>query len=109
MLENMGCLEGQDRYGYASEYSSFSIKSNGIILVKKVFGDLSNKVRDRKVYEQTVDSTEGNSEAKKWLKGLWDSLKDKAQDEIADEVLSGVKTYNPQLIGFLIGLLPQQS
>jgi hypothetical protein len=45
-------------------------------------GELSNKVKDKKLYEQTIDATGGNSKSKKWLRGLGNTLKDKVQDEM---------------------------
>ena len=49
-----------------------------------------------------LESIEGNSDTKKWLRSMWNTLKDKAQDEIADLLLSQVKIQGPQLIGFMI-------
>ena len=104
LLGNSGYLEEQSMYGF-HEHASFSITNDGIILLKGVLGQLADVVKDKKEYEKKVETTEGNIEIKKWLGGLWSTLKDKAQEEIADEVLSGVKTYGPQLIAFLVRLV----
>jgi hypothetical protein len=48
-------------------------------------------------------------ETKKWLKGMWNKLKDKAQDQIVDIILSQGKIYGPQLIAFLIRFIPNGS
>lgn len=90
-------------------FGSFSITTEGILLVKKIFGNIKKSMKDKKFYQKKIEDTEGNSNTKKWLKGMWDKLKDKAQDEIVDEILSQVKIYGPQLIGFMIRLVQNGS
>ena len=51
-----------------------------------------------------IDQSNASKTAKEWLKGLWGKLKDKAQDEIADEILKGVKSYGPQVMSMVISL-----
>jgi len=89
--------------GSSSEgFGSVSITTDGILLVKKIFGSLKKSIRDKKNYQRRIESLEGNSDTKKWLRSMWNTLKDKAQDETADLILSQVKIQGPQLIGFMI-------
>lgn len=89
--------------GSSSEgFGSVSITTDGILLVKKIFGSLKKSIRDKKNYQRRLESLEGNSDTKKWMRSMWKTLKDKAQDEIADLILSQVKIQGPQLIGFMI-------
>lgn len=87
------------------ENTLFFITIDGIILVKQIFSTLSDKIQDKKVYQEDIDKLEGNKEIKDWLKGLWIKLKDKAKDDIADMVIDGVKIYGPSVIVLLINLL----
>jgi hypothetical protein len=87
------------------ENSVFFITIDGIILVKQIFTTLSDKIQDKKVFEEDIDKIEGNKNAKDWLKGLSSELKHKAKDEIADIVINGVKIHGPSLIVLLINVL----
>jgi len=109
VLENMGYIE-VGMLGTSSEgFGSFSITTKGIIQIKKVFGKLQNSIKDKKSYEKTIDGLEGNSSIKNWLKGIWGSLKNKAQDEIAELILSQVKVYGTSLIILVIDLIRHTS
>lgn len=105
ILESNQLLELAGIGGYRGEYTKFSITTDGIIFLKAIYAKLSQAIKDKNVYEKTIDSVEGNSEAKTWLKGTWDELKYKAQDEIADTILSGVRKYGTELIGIGFRLL----
>jgi hypothetical protein len=87
------------------ENTLFFITIDGIILVKQIFSALSDKIQDKKLFEDDIDKLEGNKEIKDWLKGLWKNLKDKAKDDIVDMVIDGVKIYGPSVIVVLINLL----
>jgi hypothetical protein len=87
------------------ENTLFFITIDGIILVKQIFSALSDKIQDKKLFEEDIDKLEGNKEIKDWLKGLWKNLKDKAKDDIVDMVIDGVKIYGPSVIVVLINLL----
>lgn len=91
--------------GIREEYTQFSITTDGIILVKNIFASLSISIEDKKEYDKAIDQSKASKPSKEWLKGLWGKLKDKAQDEIADEILSGVKIYGPQVMSMVISLL----
>lgn len=87
------------------ENTLFFITIDGIILVKQIFSALSDRIKDKNVFEEDINRLEGNKEIKDWLKMLWIDLKDKAKDEIADTVIEGVKTHGPSAIVLLINLL----
>jgi len=57
------------RYARSSSegFGSFSITTEGILLVKKIFGNIKESIKDKKLYEQRIERTEGDSETKKWL------------------------------------------
>jgi hypothetical protein len=105
ILESNQLLELAGIGGYRGEYTKFSITTDGIMFLKSIYAQLSEAIKDKNVYEKIIDNVEGNSEAKTWLKGAWDKLKDKAQDEIADIILSGVRKYGTELIGIGFRLL----
>lgn len=115
MIKQLSVLKNKDyievsMIGTSSEqFGSFSVTTNGILLVKKIFGKLQNSNKDKKSYEKTIDSLDGNSNIKNWLKGIWDSLKDKAQDEIAEMILSQVKVFGTPLIVLAIDLVRHAS
>jgi hypothetical protein len=91
------------------ENTLFFITIDGIILVKQIFSTLSDRIKDKNVFEEDIDRLEGNREIKDWLKMLWIDLKDKSKDEIADMVINGVKTHGPSAIVVLINLLSSSS
>lgn len=104
-LEANQLLELAGIGGYRGEYTKFSITSDGIIFVKSILSTLSEAIKDKAVYEKTIGKVDGGSEAKTWLIGIWVKLKDKAQDEIADTILLGVRKHGIQLIGIVFRLL----
>jgi len=97
-LEGGGYLEQAGIGGDRGEYTSFSVTTDGVILVKHIYSQMSGAFKDKVVYEKTIDTVEGSSPLKTFLKGLFVKLQDKAQDEIADVILSGVRKYGPELI-----------
>lgn len=99
LLEMNKLLELAGIGGIRGEYTKFSITSDGIIFLKLMYAELSDAIKDKEVYEKIIEDVEGKSEAKTWLKGLWNTIKDKAQDEIADVILSGVRKHGTDLIG----------
>jgi hypothetical protein len=96
----------EEKGGYISEeYASYYITGNGMLFIKQYYAGLSKAIKDKKVYEENIESIEGNSKIKEFLKGVGSKLKERSQEEIADEVLSGVKTYGPLLITSLIHIV----
>jgi hypothetical protein len=87
------------------ENTLFFITIDGIILIKQIFSTVSDRIQDKKVFEDEIDKLEGNREIKDWLKTLWLDLQDKTKDEVADMVIDGIKIYGPSAIVILINLL----
>ena len=87
------------------ENTLFFITIDGIILVKQIFSTLSDRIKDKNVFEEDIDRLEGNREIKDWLKMLWINLKDKAKDGIANMAIDGVGAPGPFAIVVLINLL----
>lgn len=96
----------EEKGGYISEeYASYYITGNGMLFIQQYYAGLSKAIKDKRVYEENIESIEGNSKIKEFLKGIGSKLKERSQEEIADEVLSGVKTYGPLLITSLIHMV----
>jgi hypothetical protein len=104
MKEELTILVNEDyldvgMLGTSSEgFGSFSITTNGILLIKKIFRRFENSIKDKKDYERKIENLEANTTVKNWLKSMRKTLQDKAQDKIADLILSQVKVYGIQLI-----------
>jgi hypothetical protein len=104
ILAERELLEGKDGY-ISEEYASYYITGTGMLFIKQYYAGLSKTIKDKRVYEENIESIEGNSKIKEFLKGIGSKLKERSQEEIADEVLSGVKTYGPLLITSLIHMV----
>ena len=105
ILVDNGLLELSTLGSSSEGFGSVSITPDGILYIKNILGDFQKSVKHKKAYEKKIERIEGNSETKKWFKGMWNTFKDKAQDEIVDIILSQAKAHGPQLIGFLIRYL----
>jgi hypothetical protein len=104
ILAERGLLEGKGSY-ISEEYASYYITGTGMLFIKRYYAGLSKAIKDKRVYEECIESIEGNSKIKEFLKGIGSKLKERSQEDIADEVLSGVKTYGPLLITSLINIV----
>jgi hypothetical protein len=103
ILADRGLLEGK---GYLSEeQASYYVTGTGMLFIKRYYASLSKAIKDKRVYEENIESIEGNGKIKEFLKGIGGKLKERSQEEIADEVLSGVRTYGPLLITSLIHIV----
>jgi hypothetical protein len=103
ILADRGLLEGK---GYLSEeQASYYVTGTGMLFIKRYYESLSKAIKDKRVYEENIESIEGNGKIKEFLKGIGGKLKERSQEEIADEVLSGVRTYGPLLITSLIHIV----
>jgi hypothetical protein len=104
ILAERGLLEGKSGY-MSEEYASYYITGTGMLFIKRYYASLSKAIKDKRVYEENIESIEGNSKIKEFLKGIGSKLKERSQEEIADEVLSGVKNFGPLLITSLIHIV----
>lgn len=106
VLEERGLLTQPYRRYDGGEYAIFSITGDGMLFIKQYYAELSKAIRDKRVYEKNiVDSIEGNNNIKEYLKRVGSKVKEKSQEEMADMLLSGVKTYGPLLISTLISVI----
>ena len=80
------------------------ISRTGMLYIKRYYAGLSKAIKDKR-YEENIESIEGNGKIKEFLEGIGSKLKERSQEEIADEVLSGVKSYGPLLITSLIHMV----
>jgi len=81
----------------------FSLTTSGIIWVKHYLGLLPH-LTEMEDYTENVENSESTNEVKQWFKGLKDKIKGKAQDEIAEIIVTGVKTHGLSLITSIINL-----
>src|SRR5919106_4501999 len=74
------------------EFTTFTITADGMLVINRILGKLSQQIEDKKVTEQDIDRAEGDSGAKEYLKGLWSKLVDKSQNEIVETLFSAIQT-----------------
>jgi hypothetical protein len=104
ILAERGLFEGKGGY-IIEEYAWYCITGTGMLFIKRYYASLFKAVKDKRIYEKNIENLEGNIRIKEFLKGIGSKLKERSQEEIADEVLSGVKTYGPLLITSLIQMV----
>lgn len=63
------------------------------------------QVKDKKNYNKTIEKTLGNSTIKNELKKLGDELRDRAESEIVNGLLSYLIKRGPDAIVYLLELL----
>ena len=74
------------------EFATFTITADGMLVVNRILGKLSQQIEDKKVTEQDIDRAEGDSGAKDHLKGMWNNFVDKSQNEILEMLFSAIRT-----------------
>jgi len=104
VLADRGLLEVKGGY-LSEEHASYYITGTGMLFIKRYYASLSKSIKDKRVFEKNLESIEGNGKIKEFLKGIGSKLKERSQEEIADEVLSGVRIYGPLLITSLIHMV----
>ena len=86
------------------EFATFTITADGMLVVNRILGKLSQQIEDKKVTEQDIDRAEGDSEAKEYLKGMWNNFVDKSQNEILEMLFSAIRTEGLSFVLLLINL-----
>ncbi|MFL6494739.1 MAG: hypothetical protein ACJ70N_08030 [Nitrososphaera sp.] len=86
------------------EFATFTITADGMLVINRILGKLSQKIEDKKITEQDIDSAEGDSGAKEHLKGLLNKLVDKSQNEIVETLFSAIQTQGMPIVLLLIEL-----
>ncbi len=86
------------------EFATFTITADGMLVINRILGKLSQQIEDKKVTEQDIDRAEGDSGAKEYLKGTWNNFVDKSQNEILEMLFSAIRTQGLPLALLLINL-----
>ena len=86
------------------EFATFTITADGMLVINRILGKLSQQIEDKKVTEQDIDRAEGDSGAKEHLKGMWNNFVDKSQNEILEMLFSAIRTQGLPLALLLINL-----
>ena len=86
------------------EFATFTITADGMLVINRILGKLSQQIEDKKVKEQDIDRAEGDSGAKEYLKGMWNNFVDKSQNEILEMLFSAIRTQGLPLALLLINL-----
>ncbi len=86
------------------EFATFTITADGMLVVNRILGKLSQQIEDKKVTEQDIDRAEGDSGAKEYLKGMWNNFVDKSQNEILEMLFSAIRTQGLPFVLLLINL-----
>ena len=86
------------------EFATFTITADGMLVINRILGKLSQQIEDKKVTEQDIDRAEGDSGAKEYLKGMWNNFVDKSQNEILEMLFSAIRTQGLPLALLLINL-----
>jgi len=81
------------------------IEPDGVLAFKKSLNPLVLQVKDKKNYNKTIEKTLGNSTIKNELKKLGDELRDRAESEIVNGLLSYLIKRGPDAIVYLLELL----
>lgn len=80
----------------------FLTHTNGMLYVKKDLAPLVSKFFDKQRKEGFLDGYGLDTGVKSYFEGLWDKLKEKSQEQIADGLISGAKQYGPVALLFLL-------
>jgi hypothetical protein len=104
VLVQHGYLEQEFR-NRPPEYASFSITSNGMLLIKQYLAGLSNAIKDEQITEQHIERAQGDNVIKQYFKELMSKVKDRTQDEIVDALFSAIKTHGIKMTIMLVSLL----
>lgn len=103
-LVQHGYLEQEFR-NRPPEYTSFSITSDGMILLKQYLAELSTAIKDKQITDHVIERAQGDNVIKKYFKELLSKVKDRSQDEIVDALFSAIKTHGVKMTIMLVSLL----
>ena len=104
VLVQQGYLEQEFR-NRPAEYASFSITSDGMLLIKQYLTGLSSAIKEGQIKEQDIERAQGDNVIKKYFKELLSKVKDRSQDEIVDALFSAIKTHGIKMTIMLVSLL----
>ena len=86
------------------EFATFTITADGMLVMNRILGKLSQQIEDKKVTERDIDRAEGDSGTKEYLKGTWNNFVDKSQNEILEMLFSAIRTQGFPFALLLINL-----
>lgn len=86
------------------EFATFTITADGMLVINRILGKLSQQIEDKKVTEQDIDCAEEDSGSKEQLKGMWNNFVGKSQNEILEMLFSAIRTQGLPLALLLINL-----
>ena len=86
------------------EFATFTITADGMLVINRILGKLSQQIEDKKVMEQDIDRAGGDSGAKDHLKGMWNNFVDKSHNEILEMLFSAIRTQGLPFALLLIDL-----
>jgi hypothetical protein len=86
------------------EFATFTITADGMLVINRILGKLSQRIEDKKVTEQDIDRAEEDSGAKEYLKGMWNNFVGKSQNEILEMLFSAIRTQGLPFVLLLINL-----
>ncbi|MDQ4101539.1 MAG: hypothetical protein M3115_05070 [Thermoproteota archaeon] len=86
------------------EFATFTITADGMLVINRILGKLSQQIEDKKITEQDIDRAEADSGAKEYLKGMWNNFVDKSQNEILEMLFSAIRTQGLPFALLLINL-----
>jgi hypothetical protein len=86
------------------EFATFTITADGMLVINRILGKLSQQIEDMKVTEQDIDRVEGDSGAKEYLKGMSNNFIGKSQNEILEMLFSAIRTQGLPFVLLLINL-----
>ena len=86
------------------EFATFTITADGMLVINRILGKLSQQIEDKKVMDQDIDRAEGDSGAKEYLKGMWNNFVDKSQNEVLEMLFSAIRTRGLPFVLLLINL-----
>lgn len=103
-LVQHGYLEQEFR-NRPPEYTSFSITSDEMILIKQYLGGLSTAIKDKQIKDHVIERAQGDNVIKKYFKELLSKAEDRSQDKIVDALFSAIKTHGVKMTIMLVSLL----
>ena len=99
------------KVGYVKPYGQYItkfeciIEPDGVLAFKRSLNPLVSQVKDKKNYNKIIEKTLGNPTIQKELKKLGNELRDRAESEITQGVLSYLIRRGPEAVLYIIELL----
>lgn len=106
-LVRIGALQHAGyRHTFDADDSAFVITTNGILAFRLYLSPMAQAIQSDD-FKEVIDQTKGDNAVKDELKQLQKKLKDKAEDEVVDGIMTVAKKYGSEVVIFLIKLVNQ--